>query len=49
MDRKPNTFRYCSKTYKKSNICDRVMKVTLVMKVLNIKVPKNTNLMVNNQ
>jgi hypothetical protein len=31
------------------NVCDRVMKVTLVMKVLNIKILKNTNLVVNNQ
>ena len=31
------------------NVGDGVMKVTLVMKVLNTKVPENTNLVANNQ
>ena len=32
-----------------TNVCDGVMKVTLVMKVLNIKILENTNLVANNQ
>ena len=38
--------------YKKldiGNVCDGVMKVTLVMKVLNIKILENTNLVANKQ
>ena len=32
-----------------SNVCDGVIKVTLVIKVLNIKILKNVNLVANNQ
>ena len=33
----------------RGNVCDGVMKVTLVMKGLNIKILENTNLVANNQ